>query len=86
MEYEEESSVFQLPTKVVASAKVFEAPKAPVSVVAEAAKVVPAEQPAQVVAPLTPADKLSDQALFDELNAVSEEVIECRNRILSKIC
>ena len=86
MDYEEDSSVFQLPTKVVASAKVFEAPKAPVSAVAEAAKVVPAEQPAQVVAPLTPADKLSDQALFDELNAVSEEVIECRNRILSKIC
>ena len=86
MEYEEDSSVFQLPTKVIASAKVFEAPKAPVSVVAEAAKVVPAEQPAQIVAPLTPADKLSDQALFDELNAVSEEVIECRNRILGKIC
>lgn len=89
MEYEEESSVFQLPTNFVAPATVFEAPKAPetpVASVAEAAKVVPTEQPTQLIAPTTPADKLSDQALFDELNAVSEEVIECRNRILSKIC
>lgn len=30
-------------------------------------------------------DKISDQALFDELNAVSEEVVECRNRVLEKI-
>ena len=87
MEYEEDSSVFQLPTNPnVAPAVVFEAPKAPetpVSSVAEAAKVTPVVQP---VTPVVSADNLSDQALFNELNAVSEEVIECRNRILSKIC
>ena len=26
-------------------------------------------------------DKISDQALFDELNEVSEEVIACRNHV-----
>jgi hypothetical protein len=89
MDYEEESSVFQLPTNAVAPTMVFEAPRAPeapVSSVAEAAKVVPVEQPATAVTPLVAVDKLSDRALFDELNAVSEEVIECRNQILSKIC
>ena len=45
-----------------------------------------ASQPLQSVAPIVSANNLSDQALFNELNAVSEEVIECRNRILSKIC
>ena len=86
MTYEEDSSIFQLPIeKPVAPATVFDAPEAPVSSVAEAAKVSPAPAPAQLVSPKLN-DNLSDQALFDELNAVSEEVIACRNRILSKIC
>lgn len=29
--------------------------------------------------------KTNDQALFDELNSVSEELIACRNRILERI-
>ena len=29
-------------------------------------------------------DKISDQDLFSELNAISEEVISCRNRVLEK--
>ncbi len=89
MTYEEDSSIFQLPTNnAVAPAQVFEAPKAPeapVSSVAEAAKVVTTKEPTRIVNPMIASDKLSDQALFDELNAVSEEVIACRNRILDKI-
>ena len=30
-------------------------------------------------------DKISDQDLFAELDAISEEVISCRNRVLEKI-
>lgn len=89
MTFEEDNSVFQLPiSEPVAPAQTFEAPKtpeAPVSSVAEAAKVVSTHEPAQIVAPVMPTEKLSDQALFDELNAVSEEVIACRNRILDNI-
>ncbi|MCQ2570960.1 MAG: hypothetical protein MJ154_01805 [Candidatus Saccharibacteria bacterium] len=87
MFYEEDNSEFQLPIQnTAASAVVFEAPKAPVSSVAEAAKVEPAQKPAQITNSYTQTDKISDQALFDELNAVSEEVLACRNQILSKIC
>ncbi len=30
-------------------------------------------------------DKISDKDLFNELDAISEEVISCRNRVLEKI-
>ena len=30
-------------------------------------------------------DKISDKDLFDELDAISEEVISCRNHVLEKI-
>ena len=45
----------------------------------------PEEKKLEPVIIFEASDKLSDKALFDELNAVSEGVIECRNRILSKI-
>ena len=44
-----------------------------------------ATQPIQYSQTFAASDKISDQALFDELNAISEEVITCRNHILSKI-
>lgn len=58
-----------------------------VSAVAEAAKVTPiAEAPEpRILDSSKPAERLSDQALFDELNSVSEEITACRNRILSNI-
>lgn len=86
MIYEEDNSVFQLPVQNTAPAVVFETPKAPVSSVAEAAKVEPAQKPAQIINSYSQSDNISDQALFNELNAVSEEVLACRNQILSKIC
>ncbi|MBP5634178.1 hypothetical protein J6X09_00570 [Candidatus Saccharibacteria bacterium] len=44
-----------------------------------------ASQPLQYSQSFSASEKISDQALFDELNAISEEVITCRNHILSKI-
>jgi len=44
-----------------------------------------AAQPLQYSQTFSASDKISDQALFDELNAISEEVISCRNHILSQI-
>jgi hypothetical protein len=57
MAYEEDNSVFQLPS----------------------------EEKLEPVIVFEASDKLSDKALFDELNAVSEGVIECRKRILDNI-
>ena len=44
-----------------------------------------ATQPLQYSQSFSASDMISDQALYDELNAISEEVITCRNHILSKI-
>jgi hypothetical protein len=56
------------------------------NIVAEASKITPAEAPTpRILTPVRPAAKLSDQALFDELNSVSEELIACRNQILGNI-
>ena len=87
--YEEDSSVFQLPVYELSAAPAVMA-EAPVSAISEnpvaaAAKVVTTERPAKINDAYMNSDKLSDQALFDELNAVSEEVIKCRDHILSKI-
>ena len=86
MAYEEDDSVFQLPTQNIAPAAVFDDPVAPVSSVEEAAKVIPTQAPAQLTNSYSQSENISDQAVFDELNAVSEEVIACRNQVLSKIC
>lgn len=45
----------------------------------------PEEKKLEPVIVFEASDKLSDKALFDELNAVSEGVIECRKRILDNI-
>jgi hypothetical protein len=90
---EEVDNVFHLPVKEVAPAAVAAAPveTAPIetpkanTTVAEAAKVVTTERKAQLVDAFSHSDKLSDQALFNELNSISEEVVKCRDRILSKI-
>ena len=86
---EEDDSVFHLPVELttVAPAVVAEAPvsAAPENVVAAAAKVVPAEAPAKIVNNSSNSGDLNDQDLFNELNAVSEEVIKCRNHILGNI-
>ncbi len=58
--------------------------KLPTSVTTETIETV-AAQPIQYSQSFSASDKISDQALFDELNAISEEVITCRNHILSKI-
>lgn len=86
MAYEDEESIFQLPTQNIAPAVSFDDPVAPVSSVEEAAKVIPTQAPAQLTNSYSQSDKISDQALFDELNAVSEELIACRNQVLNKIC
>lgn len=86
MAYEEDDSVFQLPTQNIAPAVVFDAPEAPVSSVAEAAKVVPTQAPAQIIDSYSQTNNLSDQAIFMELDAISEELIACRNQVLGKIC
>jgi hypothetical protein len=68
---EDENAMFHLPVD---------------NIVAETAKVTPAATPEpSILTTSTPADQLSDQALFDELNSVSEELISCRNRVLSNI-
>lgn len=41
--------------------------------------------PISVAPKMTTENKISDQALFEELNSVSEEVIACRNRVLQRI-
>ena len=58
--------------------------KLPTSVTTETIETV-AARPIQYSQSFSASDKISDQALFDELNAISEEVITCRNHILSKI-
>ena len=83
--YEEDEAIFHIPVENVAPAVAPATVETPVSAISEAAKVVPTEKPAQIVDNFSHSDKLSDQALFDELNLVSEEVIKCRDRILSKI-
>ena len=56
------------------------------NIVEESAKVTPATTPEpSILTTKTPANSLSDKALFDELNSVSEELIVCRNRILGNI-
>ncbi|MBR3177016.1 hypothetical protein IKF25_03560 [Candidatus Saccharibacteria bacterium] len=82
---EEEDSIFHLPLGSMEPTIISDAPVKPESTVAETAKVVPTEQPTRLVDAFSNSEKLSDQALFDELNNVSEEVIKCRDQILSKI-
>jgi hypothetical protein len=54
------------------------------NVVAEAAKVV-AEEATAAEPTFSFSTPISDEALFTELNAVSEEVIQCRNHVLDNI-
>lgn len=82
---EMDESYFQVPHGFINPEPISDAPVNPESTVAEAAKVVPIEQPARLVDNFSNSDKLSDQALFDELNNVSEEVMKCRDQVLSKI-
>ncbi len=82
---EQDDSVFHVPHGFIDPVPISDAPVNPESTVAEAAKVVPTEQPARLVDNFSNSDKLSDQALFDELNNVSEEVMKCRDQVLSKI-
>ncbi|MBR3322570.1 hypothetical protein IKG13_00695 [Candidatus Saccharibacteria bacterium] len=81
----EEDSTYHLPLEYAEPAVVSDAPVVTESSVEEAAKVVPTEQPARLIDNFSNSEKLSDQALFDELNNVSEEVIKCRDQVLSKI-
>ncbi len=81
--YEEDSSVFHLPVNA-APTQSYAPVKMEYSGVADTANMSITEKPASVVNSYS--NKMSDQALFDELNSVSEEVIRCRNQILSKIC
>ena len=83
--YEEDEAIFQIPVENIAPAVAPATVETNVSTISEAAKVVPTEQPVQIVDSFSHSDKLSDKALFDELNLVSEEVIKCRDRVLSKI-
>ena len=75
--YEEEESTFHLPTETESVSSF--------ATVSDVTEVATTKQPAQLTHSFSSQEKLSDQALFDELNAVSEAVLECRNRILSKI-
>ena len=78
---EEAEAIFHLPVNpATAQAKPID------GIVAEASKITPATAPVpRILTPARPASTLSDQALFDELNSVSEELIACRNQVLSKI-
>ena len=71
--YDEDNATFQLPTE------------SKTTTVADVIETATAKQPAQLTHSFLRTEKLSDQALFDELNAVSEEVIKCRDQILNKI-
>ena len=78
---EEADAIFHLPTNFIA-----EQAKPTESIVAEASKITPATAPEpRILTPKTLASKLSDQDLFNELNSVSEELIACRNQVLSNI-
>ena len=82
---EEDNSIFHLPLEEAEPVVISDTPIKAESSVAEAAKVVTSEQPVGLVDSFSNSEKLSDKDLFDELNNVSEELIKCRDRILSKI-
>lgn len=82
---DEDDSMFHLPFSKTESVNISDVPVKSESTVAEAAKVVTTEHPARLVDAFSNSEKLSDQALFDELNNVSEELIKCRDQVLSKI-
>lgn len=69
--YNEQNNTFRLPVD---------------GIVEESAKVAPTlTSESNILTAKTAANDLSDKALFDELNSVSEELIVCRNRILGNI-
>ncbi len=57
----------------------------PSSIVDETAKVNPTPARIELKTDFSHSEKLNDQALFDELNAISDEVIKCRDHVLSNI-
>ena len=73
------NSMFQIPTDMTPVAAPAE------NIVAEAAKVTPVQESIELKHTFSNTTKLDDATLFDELNAISDEVIRCRDHVLSNI-